>query len=470
MQTRRDQLQAYRFQNRRALAALVTGEPNVLEPPMRRLTVTTLSGIMIAILIAAGFAAVGIIHPSAGDDWKNPHAVIVDRDNNSSYVYIRRTLYPVVNFTSGVLAVSNTGSGGSGGAVGRVEVSSDDISGATYGREIGIPDVPSALPSAKSLVNFPMSVCSTQQKVRDASNQFDATVSLRIHSSAAGSTKVAASHGVLVQASGPTPFLLTHGERLALTSQNIAGQLGFNTPPVKVGTAFLDSIPLGPDLSAPVIPGHGSLSSYAVGSTERPIGQVLRTTDTGQSFIVLRGGLQQLTPVEAALFVDSSVPLAVKSSDVDSAQKAGLNVLNPITELGRVLPSVKPVNDDQSGDRSGACAVFDSATGRPRFTLTGNQSTSGTSNPVVIDTSKSGQADRVSISATAGVLATPANDPHTIVVISDQGVQYPFADADLLASFGYSRKDVVQMPAALLRLIPTGTGLSTAAALHTIKR
>jgi len=79
VQTRRDQLHAYRFQNKRALAALVTGEPNVVEPPMRRLTITTISGIMIAILITVGFTLFGFIRPTGGDKWKEAGAVIVEQ-------------------------------------------------------------------------------------------------------------------------------------------------------------------------------------------------------------------------------------------------------------------------------------------------------------------------------------------------------------------------------------------------------
>ena len=52
MQSRRDQLQAYKFLTRRALAALVVGEPDVPEAPMRRLSLTTLTGIMVAVLVA----------------------------------------------------------------------------------------------------------------------------------------------------------------------------------------------------------------------------------------------------------------------------------------------------------------------------------------------------------------------------------------------------------------------------------
>ncbi len=63
MPTRRDQLHAYRFEQRRAVAALVTGEPNAREAPLRRLTLATLSGIVIAAVVAAGFAVLGLLNP-----------------------------------------------------------------------------------------------------------------------------------------------------------------------------------------------------------------------------------------------------------------------------------------------------------------------------------------------------------------------------------------------------------------------
>ena len=106
MQTRRDQLHAYRFQNRRALAALVSGEPNVVEPPMRRLTVTTVSGIMIAVLVTAGFALFGFIRPKTGDAWKAQGAIVTEQDTGARYIYTDGTLYPTLNYVSAVLAVT----------------------------------------------------------------------------------------------------------------------------------------------------------------------------------------------------------------------------------------------------------------------------------------------------------------------------------------------------------------------------
>ena len=172
MQTRRDQLQAYRFLTRRALAALVTGEPNTVEPPMRRLTLTTVSGIMIAAVVAAGFAFVGLVHPSVGDKWRKQGAIIVERETGARYVLLKNVLHPVLNYSSAVLAVS--GSGGANADV--VLVDRAELNGTTRGPAIGIAGIPDSLPSAANLVSSPWTACSRQQA--DAQGSITARVSL----------------------------------------------------------------------------------------------------------------------------------------------------------------------------------------------------------------------------------------------------------------------------------------------------
>ena len=141
MQTRRDQLQAYRFQNRRALAALVTGEPNVVEPPMRRLTVVTVSGIMIAILVAVVFALLGMFSPDTGDSWKQAGAIIVERETGATYVIPGDgKLHPVINYASAALAV------GANQTPHVVTVDRADIKNAPRGFAIGIRGLPDSLP------------------------------------------------------------------------------------------------------------------------------------------------------------------------------------------------------------------------------------------------------------------------------------------------------------------------------------
>ena len=287
MQTRRDQLQAYRFQNRRALAALVTGQPNVLEPPMRRLTVTTLSGIMIAILIAIVFGVLAIIHPSAGDSWKTRGSVIVDQDSDTIFIYSHSKLYPVLNKTSAVLAVSGTS------AVKTVDVSSGDIAGAKYGREIGIAGVPPSLPSEDALTHYPISACSVQEP---RGSEGIARVTLHLGSEGAAKA-VPSAQAILVTTPGrdKPEYLLFRGQRLPISSR-IASTLGYSSP-VQVGNPFITSVPRGTPLAPPTITGFGKPADYTLvpGMPPPRVGTVVMVSDPTGAYLVLQHETVPLT-------------------------------------------------------------------------------------------------------------------------------------------------------------------------------
>src|SRR5438874_8458277 len=104
MQSRRDQLHAYRFLTRRAVSAVVTGDPDVAESPMRRLSLTTISGVMIAIVVAAGAYVVGLLKPGSTNGWKNPGTIIVERETGARYILDSHgKLVPTLNYPSAVL-------------------------------------------------------------------------------------------------------------------------------------------------------------------------------------------------------------------------------------------------------------------------------------------------------------------------------------------------------------------------------
>lgn len=459
VQTRRDQLQAYRFQNRRALAALVTGQPNVLEPPMRRLTVTTLSGIMIAILIAIVFGALAVIHPTAGTSWETEGAVVVDSDNNSTYLYTKGALHPVLNYTSAVLASGATSE------VTPVKVSSSDISNATYSYEIGIPDVPYSLPSPSSLLRYPMSACSVQRQ-----HGLHTVTRVTLHIDAGGGTRaVPADQGVLV-ATPEAPqreWLLFGGERMLIPSAQVASALGYSSP-VLVGSAFLTSVPQGVDLAPPMIPGRGTPARQAIAGTTPSVGTVLKTPAGG--YLVLSQGTVPLTALEFDLFAGSpSVSVTKAQADLAAFTPPSPDA-NPLSVFTG-LPATPPTIDPGAQAGAGACATYTDGTDDPSFVLPPPASDSPDSTGTVIDSahSNTGTADTVDVPATKGVLATPADAPHTVLIISDQGIRFSFQNADLIAAFGYSASDVVHMPAQLLALVPRGpegTGLSTSAALQ----
>ena len=208
MQTRRDQLHAYRFMTRRAMSSLVTGEPDAVEPPMRRLTVTTLSGVMVAIVVAAVFAVVGLLKGGGGDAWRTEGAVVVEEETGARYVNLGETLYPVLNFSSAVLA------SGAGDAVQVQQVSRSDLASAERGQLIGITGLPDSMPAPDDLVRGPITVCS--QPVRDGIETL-AEVVVRVGPKR--TDDVPASEGVYVESFDGERFLLFGSQRLPVSPE-----------------------------------------------------------------------------------------------------------------------------------------------------------------------------------------------------------------------------------------------------------
>jgi hypothetical protein len=61
MQTQKDHVQAYAFQAGRMSAALVTGEASYLEAPARRAKIGIFVGVVVSLLIVAGFFLYGLL-------------------------------------------------------------------------------------------------------------------------------------------------------------------------------------------------------------------------------------------------------------------------------------------------------------------------------------------------------------------------------------------------------------------------
>lgn len=61
MTSRREQIRAYRFLRRRAVAALLSGDPDDRTAPLLRISRTTLAGLTVAVLLVAGFMLYGAL-------------------------------------------------------------------------------------------------------------------------------------------------------------------------------------------------------------------------------------------------------------------------------------------------------------------------------------------------------------------------------------------------------------------------
>jgi type VII secretion protein EccB len=468
VQTRRDQLQAYRFQNRRALAALVTGEPNVLEPPMRRLTATTVSGIMIAILIAVGFALVGVFKPTTGKAWKDAGAVIIDRDTGATYIYAQDVLHPVANYTSAVLAA------GTNQAAHVVQVDRSDLDGTPRGVEIGIPGLPASLPPASGLVSSPVTSCSRLQGT--SGTTLHARVSLRIGDTGQSHALPSPGAGVLVRTPSGASYLLGRGHRLTITSPNVALALGLqNTSPLTVGTAFVESVPPGPDLRAPAI-AVGGQSDYAVNGTHPLIGQLLHISGTDQYQVVLPDGLAAVTSVQTALLRTLPTGTPATPHNPIETPESGLFGTHPSTVVWpRIQQSLAGLPDQLQPDAiaantrtvdaaGGLCAVYGKGSEEPAFTAAPNSLPSVVFGGVdeSVD-SQHGQADSVTVPA-GSVALVRSTDSATLFLVAEPGTKYPAASKDAINALGYGSATPSTLPVQVLPLIPSGKSLDPVAA------
>ena len=463
MQSRRDQLQAYRFLNRRALAALVAGEPDAPEPPMRRLSLTTITGIMVAILVAAGFAAYGLIKPGSSTKLSTG-TIYIERETGARFVLIDNTLHPTLNYTSAVLAAIT---GDQQGKVAVKTVGASTLAHKPHGSTIGIDGIPDSLPrNTNRLVRSPWTVCS--QVVPQQTDNNVARVTVSVGDSAQSTALPQAEDGVVVTTpSSLQPYLLWHGERLQITSPVISRTLNLQTgQPLIVGTAFLNALPQGPALTVPSVPSAGT-PVRTVPNTPTYVGQLIQITETGSYLLVLPDGVVPVRPIEAALL--QTLPLAgERRSPVPvrrnialglPASASGAKVLQQFATLpGGGLPHVP----DAPAQAGGVCVQFRENAPLVLATPPGTAPVNGTS---VDDSaqSKRGLADDVRVPAEKAALVRPDSSSATRFVIAAPGRKFA-ASTPALGGLGYDAETPVTLPEQLLLLIPTGPALDAATA------
>jgi hypothetical protein len=150
VQTRRDQVQAYRFAQARMQSALLTGEPDRPEQPLRRSGVAMFAGVMVAVLVVCGFGVYGLIRKGDKKGWNAPGVLVVERETGARFVYDVRddALHPVLNYTSARLMLNR-------GDVTVKEFSRASLAVVRRGAPRGLAGLPDALPAVDGLVRGP---------------------------------------------------------------------------------------------------------------------------------------------------------------------------------------------------------------------------------------------------------------------------------------------------------------------------
>ncbi|GIJ49008.1 type VII secretion protein EccB [Virgisporangium aliadipatigenens] len=455
MRSRRDQVQAYRFQTRRIGSALLAGEPETNELPMRRYGIAVLGSILIGAVVFAGFGVWGLVSPGG----KRPprDTIILERETGAKYVYLAGLLHPVLNWTSARLILGQE----KPATRTMAQASLRDV---PRGRPVGIPGVPDALPVASALLGPPWSVCSAP---RSAASVVPAAHVLA-GSVPAGGTPLGA-EGLLVSVD-ERRYLLWEDRRLRVRDNAVLAALGWTAiRPVPVGEAFVNAVPAGPDLTGLAVPDAGSPARVQIAGRAALVGQFFRAA--GQHYVLLSDGLAPVGAVSAAL-----------------AAAEGRSVVElPAQEVGRVLlsttveppgfPDRVPSARGADGRAAMVCAAYPgtSPVERPVRIQTFGTATldAGDAPPPGVGADGVRSADRVTLPGGRAALvvaqaAPGATAPSTVFLVTDQGIKYPLPQdkADQVrGALGYKGSRPVPVPAAILALVPTGAALDPEAAV-----
>ncbi|MFY1670170.1 type VII secretion protein EccB [Plantactinospora sp. WMMB334] len=461
MRSRREQVQAYRFLLRRIVSALLVGEPETNELPMRRFALAMLGGLLAAVLLVAGFGVYGLLRPGGRQPVEN--AIIVERGTGAKFVYTRGRLHPVLNWTSALLILGQPEP-----AVRTMSESS--LRAVPRGLPIGIPDAPDSLPPRSALVGLPISVCSAPRSLTSVAR----ATHLLLGRAPAGGTPVGR-QGLLVSVDGGDRYLLWDEHRLRIRGNAVLAALGWaGIPPVAVGEAFLNSVPPGPDLVPLALPGAGSPARPTIAGQQTRIGQLFRAA--GRSYVMLPDGLVPIGAVTARL-----LEAAGRAVNEISAQQAGRLIVDGTAEPPG-LPDEVPRARGAQTPTPVVCASYRDDGGAAEHPVT-IETFGGVPGevPPVEEPAAAGigadgvrPADRVALPGGHAALvraANPigANAAGNVYLVTDQGLKLPLARPDLekvQSSLGYAGIRPVQVPASILALVPTGVALDPEAALR----
>jgi type VII secretion protein EccB len=463
MQTRRDLYQAHKLMMQRVGLALLQGEPDISESPMRRLSVSAFSGAMVAVLIGAIFGVLALISPSGARGLDAGGTLIIERDTGTKYVYDtnRKLMLPVANYASAKLALDNAT------AQQRV-VSRKSLAKFTRGPMIGIPGAPDSLPDPGHLVKKPWSVC-----VRDGPTAAGGTRSVTslVAGKSVGGRLLGADQAVAVQVGGQS-YVIWHNQRMHMTIPPAQASSVTNVQPAPVSQTWLNPIEQGPDFTAPPI---GNRGAPVGGVPKGRSGQVYKVP-SGAWYALVSDGFAQISQTQGWLLLadpdtkrlayqgQAAVPLEIDLGTVTS-KPSSQRLLNP--NLPPTVPSF--VRWDPAAP---LCAVYaNTDTG----SISAQLAIGGSLPDVAVTTSgQSGKVDQVVLppggAALVGVLpsSNQLNAINNWYIVNDAGVCFPLSSKDTAEKLGYKVANAAPIPNGVLQLMPSGPTLDPVAALRPV--
>jgi type VII secretion protein EccB len=458
MQSRRDLFQAHRLMTQRAALALLRGEADIPDQPLRRLNVATFSGVLAAAIVTVLFLIWGLIGHGGPPLQYQPGTLVIDKQTGTSLVFCHgRELCPVVNYASARLALGST-------SPNRQTVSQSELAKFGRGQLIGIPGLPQPLPDPGLLIRQPWSVC-TEQTTTPVVGQQTVTA-------LAGGVPVSGQplgSGALVAGALGQDWVIWNGQRMAIEPSLLTALPSPGQSVVQVPWAWLNALPQGPAFAPPEIPRRGKTVTGPAGAPVRVgpvfpvrVGQVfqVRAVAGTQYYVMLQSGLARITQTQAQLL--GSEPGAPDLATLSQADVNGH--LSSVSVLSRGLPSTIPAVTAPTLTVP-LCVVYSfEGTSLTRQVETGGLMPSGG-----VRTGVRGGVDQVVLPPGTGALvgADPGTGPDVGVIsyfLVAGGHRFALAYTSVAGMLGYRLSQAVLLPAGVVDLIPPGPVLDPAQA------
>jgi type VII secretion protein EccB len=470
MYSQRDLLQAYRFNLGRLVSALVRGEPDLQQTPMRRGVTGTVWGVLVAVLVVVGFGVYGLVVPGGNRAWQEPGAIIVEKETGNRYLFLDGTLRPVLNFASAKLGTEPDS---------RVRsVSRASLSGTPHGQPIGIPDAPNVLPQQGKLASSGWLVCASTVD-QPSSTERKPGIAVAIGEVWPGEP-IGEDAGAVVRGSNGVLYLVWRDVRFRIRDQAVLTALGYGSAqPMDVDSAWFNAFDLGPDLVAPEIPQRGAVGPAVDGRPSR-VGQLFesRSANGGKDLFVLRAdGLSPVSATDQALLLadprgglSTAEPVQLSPA---AAARAKRSATSTVTQ--RFPPSppalVPALSTGDKARNRALCAQLtftaDKAPATRLVTANRDKVDAAARTATALGGPDGGPdtrlADQIKVEPDAGMvaraLAGPGISTGTRYLVTDTGVRYPVANDEAMQLLGYAGTPPVSVPTGLLAFLPTGPTL-----------
>lgn len=470
MQTKREQVRAHNFQVRRLVRGVLLAEPDHAEQPFRRSATGTLIGTIIALLILAGFAVYGLLHPAAGPALAEGTNVVVEKETGTRYVVEAGALRPVANLASALLLA--------GPQLQTQTLSRQRTRQLPRSAAVGIVGAPDDVPTAADVAAAGWSVCV------GATTATSGLAPTTVVSFGADDrpAPLRPGQGFLVAGPDGALYLVASGTRFAVATAQARNALGYGaTVPLRATSSWLAALRPGRTISTLSVDGAGEPGpSTSAGPTT--VGQVLAVHQAAgtQYYLVQRERIVPVTTFEALLLIGnpklSSVypqgdaPVVVPGSAIAEATRQLLPAA-----LGWPEVPVDPVSA-----AGGSACVAAGSDGVPWLGTRGSASAAAgagaaagaaASGPAVPGPAASG-GTAVRVPPGSGVVVEEANaaggSTGAVWFVDDTGRRFAVAGAEALGALGFEAAARVKVPTGLLAALPTGPALDIAAAGHPI--